>query len=1279
MTGPLRRSLGRRRRLLVVSAVVLVAGGLASGLFAYFSGGATAGSAGGGAATSVAPGTPPTSVTSQPGRAVTISWAATALANGHPVDGYLVTRYDASPPYAPQITLAGCGGVVAALSCTETGVPFGSWQYTITPVIGANWRGTESTKSGTVTIGAGSLTLAQTTLGLAAFGSGSSPATLTGSLSGFASNEGITYRLDDSSSGTTLAGSPTTADSGGNASVSITLPRPADGSHSIFAVGNAAPYPSQASAAILVDTIPPTSSAGGVDAAWHASDVVVGLSAVDGVGGSGVNRITYQVDGGSTQTISGTSGNVTIPAPANGSNDGSHTIAFYATDDAGNVEAPAKTATVKIDATKPSTSLATTPASPDGTNGWFQQASVQFSLTGSDARSGVAQSFYTVDGGAAQTYSGVVTVSGQGTHTVTYWSVDNAGNTEAAKSAQIKLDNVKPSTSIAVSPAAPNGSGGWYVTTPSFTLSASDATSGVASTLYRIDSGATQTYSGAVSIPDGQHTITYWSVDSAGNTETSTTTSTIKVDTVKPSTSIAISPASPDGTNGWRVSATSFTLGGSDATSGVASTFYKIDGGATQTYSGSAVSIPQGSHTVSYWSVDNAGNTESATTSPAIKVDTVKPSTTLTTAPATPDGTNNWFQRSSVTFTLAATDATSGVANSYYTIDGGAQQTYSGTVTVNTQGDHTVTYWSVDTAGNTEATATTHIKLDNVKPATTLTTSPASPDGTNSWFKQSSVTFTLAATDASSGAGHHAVHDRRRRPADLQRHRHRLRPGRPHRHLLVDRQRGQRRDHQHHPHQARQRQAGDDADHARRPRPDGTNGWFKQSSVTFTLAGPTRPPASPAATTPSTAAPSRPIGGTITVNTQGDHTVTYWSVDNAGNTETTNTTHIKLDNVAPANSLTLTNKTGSASYLSGSTVYYRGLTLGSFSIQNAVSDATSGPASSSFPALGGVSTLGWSHTAPDLKTTPAGGPYVSNPFSWGNNTTSSPTETVTGTDNAGNTAAAPLLTFTNDQTAPSTTDNTASIGSTCQNTNQTVTLTPTDAGSGVAASYYTIDGSTPTTSSSQGTSVALTTEGSFTIKYMSVDNVGNAEAPKTAGTVICIDKTAPAPTNVALANGAGGTTGTADTRDTLTITYSEQLDASTFCSTWGNTTNPSITGNNAVIQIADTGSNDTLTITGVSGACAGTFHLGSIALGGNYVTGTRTYTGGQTRILLEPNRAHAADQARQQQRRNRERRDRRRQADLHARRGARRPRRQPAQPERVHSGRSDTVLIRIER
>ena len=97
-----------------------------------------------------------------------------------------------------------------------------------------------------------------------------------------------------------------------------------------------------------------------------------------------------------------------------------------------------------------------------------------------------------------------------------------------------------------------------------------------------------------------------------------------------------------------------------------------------------------------------------------VKIDTAAPSTSLTTSPASPDGTNSWFQQSSVSFTLSATDATSNVANTFYTIDGGATQTYSAAVTINTQGDHTVTFWSTDNAGNVESTNTRHIKLDNV-------------------------------------------------------------------------------------------------------------------------------------------------------------------------------------------------------------------------------------------------------------------------------------------------------------------------------------------------------------------------------------------------------------------------------------------------------------------------------------------------------------------------------------------------------------------------------------
>ena len=103
-----------------------------------------------------------------------------------------------------------------------------------------------------------------------------------------------------------------------------------------------------------------------------------------------------------------------------------------------------------------------------------------------------------------------------------------------------------------------------------------------------------------------------------------------------------------------------------------------------------------------------------------------------------------------------------------------------------------------------------------------------------------------------------------------------------------------------------------------------------------------------------------------------------------------------------------------------------------------------------------------------------------------------------------------------DTTAPVTTDNTASIGNAWKNTNQTVILSPTDAGSGVAQTYYTTDGSTPSEiggvpqgTTQTGTSILLNTSGQYTIKYFSVDNVGNVEAVETAGTVIRIDLIAP--------------------------------------------------------------------------------------------------------------------------------------------------------------------------
>lgn len=178
------------------------------------------------------------------------------------------------------------------------------------------------------------------------------------------------------------------------------------------------------------------------------------------------------------------------------------------------------------------------------------------------------------------------------------------------------------------------------------------------------------------------------------------------------------------------------------------------------------------------------------------------------------------------------------------------------------------------------------------------------------------------------------------------------------------------------------------------------------------------------------------------------------------------------DTTAPTNAITLSSITGGA-YKSGSTVFYRGAAIGSFKLTNAVAD--SGPAtpgSSQTAALTGTST-GWSHT-PSTVSTPTGGPYVSNAFSWSAATSTSPVETVTGSDTAGNTAAT-ALTFTNDSVAPAggAVDATGLVGGGARYSTTTslsiAFTTGTDGGAGLATGAQLLRASATLTNGTCGT------------------------------------------------------------------------------------------------------------------------------------------------------------------------------------------------------------------
>ncbi|MGQ9586961.1 MAG: OmpL47-type beta-barrel domain-containing protein [Thermoplasmata archaeon] len=367
-----------------------------------------------------------------------------------------------------------------------------------------------------------------------------------------------------------------------------------------------------------------------------------------------------------------------------------------------------------------------------GLEGWFL-SNVTVTLTATGGQGGIDYTMYRVDGGMWTTYAGPFAISGEGVHTLEFYSVDNAGNEEPVQSAEVKIDLRAPVTSASLSGT---GSGEWWSSDVTVTLTADDgAGSGVDITVYIVDGGYEQTYSSPFVVSgEGSHVVEFLSKDVAGRNETLASIS-FSIETVAPTTTCALDGTM--GSDGWYVSSVTVTLTATDdpGGSGVAQTMYRIGTGAWQTYTAPFSVSAQGTYNVSYYSVDHAGNVE-ATKYVEFKVDATAPTTTASISGTL--GENGWYT-SAATVTLAASDGTggSGVDTIKYRIGGGAWQTYTAAISVATDGTTTIDFYATDNAGNTEATKSVTVKVDTVAPSS----SASVEDGT----------VTLASTDATSG------------------------------------------------------------------------------------------------------------------------------------------------------------------------------------------------------------------------------------------------------------------------------------------------------------------------------------------------------------------------------------------------------------------------------------------------------------------------------------------------------------------------------------------------
>ena len=139
---------------------------------------------------------------------------------------------------------------------------------------------------------------------------------------------------------------------------------------------------------------------------------------------------------------------------------------------------------VLVDDTKPVTTHALDPATPDGDNGWYV-SDVEVTLDAydpfaHDVASGVEMIKYTIDGGTTQKIYGnhgeFVIDTDKENLPIEYWAIDHVGNEESHHTFTIDMDQTPPSIDLIYSwEDGPNpGKGPWRMI---FTATASDETS----------------------------------------------------------------------------------------------------------------------------------------------------------------------------------------------------------------------------------------------------------------------------------------------------------------------------------------------------------------------------------------------------------------------------------------------------------------------------------------------------------------------------------------------------------------------------------------------------------------------------------------------------------------------------------------------------------------------------------------------------------------------------------------------------------------------------------
>ena len=361
-----------------------------------------------------------------------------------------------------------------------------------------------------------------------------------------------------------------------------------------------------------------------------------------------------------------------------------------------------------------------------GSNGWYT-SNVSVSWTVADPDSAItSQSGCGTSNVAADTAGATFTCT----------ATSSGGTT--SQSVTIKRDATAPTIANAGVQSGTAGSNGWYVSAVTNRFTATDAGSGLNAACQAAFPSGNRDVSTGSSEGTNVTVVSGPCSDLAGNTNSGVSSALFKIDLTTPVITDLGPTTSPNG-NGWYKTDVINQFRVSDALSGLnaaceAAFPDPVSGGRhqdrTTSGEGAAVTVDSSSCT------DLAGNTASARTSAAFKVDKTDPG--ISFVGQSPAKNANGWNNTDVTLSWTCTDGGSGV------VDGTVSKTITSEGTAQQE-----TGTCADLAGNTSSSTNGNVNIDKTDPGISFVgQSPAK--NANGW-NNTDVTLSWTCTDGGSG------------------------------------------------------------------------------------------------------------------------------------------------------------------------------------------------------------------------------------------------------------------------------------------------------------------------------------------------------------------------------------------------------------------------------------------------------------------------------------------------------------------------------------------------